>query len=114
MIGPRSASTAAFVYLIDYAARLLRPVSIVWRLGEEGLRVIEQVYPARIKGKHVPTMPHPPFGRPERILFHVGTSAIFVAVDIDTLHREACRTHRVIEFAHQMGDFIAVGEPLMR
>ena len=36
-----AASTAAFIYLIDYAARLLRPVSIVWRLGEEGLKVIE-------------------------------------------------------------------------
>ena len=44
--------TVAFIYLIDYAARLLRPVSIVWRLGEEGLSVIEQVYPSKIKGKH--------------------------------------------------------------
>jgi hypothetical protein len=31
-----AASTVAFIYLIDYAARLLRPVSIVWRLGEPG------------------------------------------------------------------------------
>src|SRR6476469_8845713 len=37
-------STVAFIYLIDYAARLLRPVAIVWRLGQEGLAVIEQVY----------------------------------------------------------------------
>ena len=106
------ASTVAFIYLIDYAARLLRPVSIVWRLGEEGLKVIQQVYPARIKGKHVPTVPHPPFGPPDRILVHIGTSAIIVAVDIDSLRREAEHTGGVIEFAHQIGDFIAVGEPL--
>ena len=44
-------STVAFIYLIDYAARLLRPVSIVWRLGEEGLPVIEQVYPCEDQRK---------------------------------------------------------------
>ena len=38
-------SIAAFLYLIDYAARLLRPVSIIWRVGEQGRAVIEQVYP---------------------------------------------------------------------
>jgi len=42
------ASTVAFIYLIDYAARLLRPVSIVWRIGQEGLAVIEGVYPDKI------------------------------------------------------------------
>jgi uncharacterized membrane protein len=31
--GLAAASTVAFIYRIDYAARLLRPVSIVWRLG---------------------------------------------------------------------------------
>ena len=30
-------SIGAFLYLMDYAARLLRPISIVWRLGEAGL-----------------------------------------------------------------------------
>jgi uncharacterized membrane protein len=33
-------STVAFLFLIDYAARMLRPVAIVWRVGELGLRVI--------------------------------------------------------------------------
>ena len=42
-------SIAAFLYLIDYAARLLRPVSIVWRVGEEGRAVIESVYPEPAK-----------------------------------------------------------------
>lgn len=30
------ASIMAFLFLIDYAARLLRPVSILWRVGEKG------------------------------------------------------------------------------
>jgi uncharacterized membrane protein len=43
------ASVMAFLFLIDYAARLLRPVSILWRVGEEGLAVIESVYPKPIR-----------------------------------------------------------------
>src|SRR6516165_2461891 len=35
----------AFLFLIDYAARMLRPVSLVRRVGEYGLEVIKGVYP---------------------------------------------------------------------
>jgi len=106
-------SIAAFLYLIDYAARLLRPVSIVWRVGESGLAVIEQVYPDKIKGTHRPTAPTPSPGTPARTIPHEGKSAIILAVDLDALVLEARRTGGIIEFAHQVGDFVAVGEPLM-
>ena len=33
-------SIAMFLFLIDYAARLLRPVTILGRVGDEGLKVI--------------------------------------------------------------------------
>src|SRR5689334_4011153 len=39
------ACLATFLFLIDYAARMLRPVSLVRRIGEEGLAVIRSVYP---------------------------------------------------------------------
>jgi uncharacterized membrane protein len=35
---------ASFLFLIDYAARLLRPISILTHVGNDGLRVIESVY----------------------------------------------------------------------
>lgn len=35
----------ASLFPIDYAARLLRPVSIVWRISKDGLAVIENLYP---------------------------------------------------------------------
>ena len=38
-------SLVVFLYLIDYAARLLRPVSIVQRVGKSGIAVIQSVYP---------------------------------------------------------------------
>jgi hypothetical protein len=34
------ACMAAFLYLIDYTARLLRPISIVWRIAEKGINVV--------------------------------------------------------------------------
>jgi len=37
------ACMATFLFLIDYAARMLRPVSVVARVGNEGLAVIESV-----------------------------------------------------------------------
>lgn len=106
------ASVASFLYLIDYAARLLRPVSIVWRLGEDGLSVLEDVYPARIKGLHKPSPPLPPMGPAGREIAHRGKSAIVLAVDLDTLTKQAERTDGVIEFAHRVGDFVATDEPL--
>jgi uncharacterized membrane protein len=36
---------AAFLYLIDYAARLLRPISVLTQVGNVGLGVIADVYP---------------------------------------------------------------------
>ena len=106
------ASTVAFIYLIDYAARLLRPVSIVWRLGEEGLKVIEQVYPSKIDGAHIPSARRAPMGAPDGTINHRGVSEIILAVDLEVLRREAERTDGVIEFCHQVGNFVAVGEPL--
>jgi uncharacterized membrane protein len=107
-----AASIVAFIYLIDYAARLLRPVSIVWRLGQEGLAVIEQVYPAKVKGPHTPSRLMAPLPPPARTILHKGASAIILAVDLETLQREAERTRGVIEFAHQVGNFLSVDEPL--
>jgi uncharacterized membrane protein len=105
-------STVAFIYLIDYAARLLRPVTIVWRLGEEGLSVIEQVYPVKIRGVHEPSAPPPSLGPADRTIFHHGKSGIVLAVDKATLLAEAERTGGIIEFNHQVGNFLSVDEPL--
>jgi uncharacterized membrane protein len=107
-------SIGAFLYLMDYAARLLRPVSIVWRLGEAGLKVIEDVYRSRIKGPHIPSPPLAPLGVPAREIAHSGKSAIILAIHFDTLKREAERTGGIIELVYRVGDFVATGETLFR
>ena len=107
-------STVAFLFLIDYTARLLRPVSIVWRIGEQGIKVIETVYRVAIKDPHVPTMVTPRPDQTPRVIAHQGSSAIVLAVNLRALVAAARAAEGVIEFVHRVGDFVATGEPLFR
>lgn len=102
----------AFLFLIDYAARLLRPVSIVWRVAQEGGKVIEDVYPQLIVDPQPNRRPHDKFGPADRTILHRGTSAIVIAVNLKALVAAAERANCVIELAFRVGDFVAVGEPL--
>ena len=158
-------SIVVFLYLIDYAARLLRPVSIVQRVGQSGIAVIQSVYPelttfprldessgssaspdltvervgaAKIvlagdlkelvaqagrairsvysesttRPRPVESSRRPAF--PERTVAHKGTSGIVLAVDLKGLVRQARHADGMIEFVPQVGDFVAVGEPLFQ
>ena len=102
-------SIVAFLFLIDYAARLLRPVSLVARVGKYGLEVIESVYPEQSsEAQSIATSPQNP--RPvERTILHRGKSAIVVAVNVPALVTEADKAKGVIAFAPQVGDFVGVG-----
>lgn len=103
----------AFLFLIDYSARLLRPVSILAFVAREGLEVIEAVYPDLVGDDGDETGgPADLPASPRRVLLHAGRSQIALAVDLDTLMREARRLRGVIEFAPQVGDFVSVDEPL--
>jgi len=103
---------AAFFYLIDYASRLLRPISILARVGNAGLQVIEDVYPDHSLGPNISESHRHALAVPDHIILHKGTSGIVLAVNIQTLTNEAERLNGVIEFVPQVGDFVAVDEPL--
>ena len=105
-------SFAAFFYLIDYASRLLRPISILVRVGNGGLDVIESVYPDASQEIATKANSFRRSGAPDQIIHHLGTSAIVLAVDLKVLVAEAQKTNCVIEFVPQVGDFVSVGEPL--
>ncbi len=108
------ASMMAFLFLIDYTARLLRPVSIVWRIGELGIDVIEAVYPETIKGMHVPSPDRPQPGNVERTVEHRGKSAIVLAINLEALVAAARNADGTIEFVHRVGDFVSTGDPLFQ
>ena len=103
---------AAFLYLIDYAARLLRPISILTQVGNVGLAVIESVYPDLSRGPGIPPGQRHKLDPPQRVISHHGTSGIILAANLDTLRTAAERANGVIELVPQVGDFVAVDEPL--
>jgi uncharacterized membrane protein len=104
---------AAFLYLIDYAARALRPASIVARVSDLGLTVIESVYPTATRATDQSSSPpRQRLGQPNRSVYHRGRSGIVLAVNLDVLVVEARRLDGIIEFVPQVGDFVTVGDPI--
>src|SRR5262249_706914 len=73
----------AFLFLIDYAARLLRPISIVALVGKAGLAVIESVYPDPSLGPNRPHSQRYKLGTPDRTILHRGSSEIVLAANMD-------------------------------
>ncbi|MBB5571791.1 MULTISPECIES: DUF2254 domain-containing protein [Rhizobium] len=108
-------SIAAFLYLIDYAARLLRPVSIVLRVSEQGRAVIEDVFPTMAtREADAATRDPRPSTRPDKTILYKGRPAIIVAINKSALLKLAEKTQSVIELVPRIGDFVASGEPLFR
>jgi uncharacterized membrane protein len=106
-------SIVVFLYLIDYAARFLRPVSIVQNVGRSGIAVIQSVYPeSTTRPRSVESFRKP--ASPDRTVASAGTSGIVLAVDLDGLVAQARHANGIIEFVPQVGDFVAVDEPLFR
>ncbi|MBI5319205.1 DUF2254 domain-containing protein [Bradyrhizobium sp.] len=103
----------AFLYLIDYASRLLRPISIVGLVGKSGLAVIANSYPglnpngteARFRNTRK---------SPVRTVSHEGASEIVLAVSLPHLIKLAEHSNGVIELVPQVGDFVATDEPLFK
>ncbi len=107
------ACIATFLFLIDYAARLLRPVAVVARVGDVGTAMIDAVYPdpaTALPPEEVVLHEEP--GAPSRTVDHPRTSEIVLAVDIPTLVALARLHDGLIEFLPQVGDFVAADEPL--
>ena len=105
-------SVVVFLYLIDYAARFLRPVSIVQRVGESGIAVIKNLYPEPTTGTR-----DSGFTRresPHRTVTHSGTSSVLLALNLEDLLAEAQRADVIIEIVPEVGDFIATDDPLFR
>jgi len=109
------ACIADFLFLIDYAARLLRPVNVLAAVAEQGITVIESVYPLGVTAEpgrgwalHSKDWP----GSTRRVA-HEGTSSILLAADVATLVRLAQSSQGLIEVIPQIGDFVAVDDPLL-
>jgi uncharacterized membrane protein len=128
------ASLIAFLLLIDYSAKLLRPVSLVSRIGKAGLQVIASVYPEPTRGVE-PTATggirrwsplswvfrgetvraatdSAQRGAPDRTIVYRGRSGVLLAVNVEALVAAARRAGVVVELVPQVGDFVATDEHL--
>jgi uncharacterized membrane protein len=109
-------SIALFLFLVDYALKALRPVSVVGRVAAEGFKVVEDVYPHRVGtdvGQRRSKLAAKP-GPAERTIHHEGNSAVLIAADFTWLSAAGIRARGLIELVPRVGEFIAVGEPLFR
>ena len=106
-------SIVTFLFLIDYAARMLRPVSIVARVGQSGLAVIRSVYPEQTARPGTIDSPRE-LPTPDRIVVHAGASGAVLAVNLKALVAQARQAGGIIEFVPQVGDFLAPDEALFR
>jgi uncharacterized membrane protein len=107
------ASMVVFLFLIDYAARLLRPVSILTRVGNQGVQVIQSMYPTLYLDGDDDLSSPVPLSAPARVFRHSGEAGIVLAVDREALLGEAGRTDGLIECVPHVGDFVANDEPLL-
>jgi uncharacterized membrane protein len=106
-------SLMVFLYLIDYAARFLRPVSIVEKVGKFGVEVIQNVYPNKTERPR-PGVPPARLGSPERVVINVGGPGVVLAIDLQGLIERARVASGIVEFVPHVGDFVAVDQPLLR
>jgi uncharacterized membrane protein len=79
------ASVTAFLFLIDYTARFLRPIKIVWHLGEQGVQVIESDYLTLFCNHDSPSGEREALGSDYSVVEHRGTSGFVVAVNVRAL-----------------------------
>jgi uncharacterized membrane protein len=105
-------SFAVFLFLIDYASRLLRPISILTHVADDGLAVVESVYPLPTEGPSPLGHVSKPKSPVSQTVLHQGRSGIILAVAVDRLLMHAEVLGGIIELAPQVGDFVAVNEPL--
>jgi len=107
------ACIANFLFLIDYAARLLRPVSVVASLGNDGELVVMAVYPEpTVYAAEEAAVLLAEMGRPARTVVYEARAGIVLAIDLTTVVALARRHGGVIELIPQVGDFVAAAEPL--
>lgn len=107
-------SIGAFLYLVDYMMRTLRPAGILGKVGVESTAVIESMYPHPLAGSEdLPSEDATlPAAEVSRTVSYQGKSGILQAVDGPGLMQRARRNRCTIRLVPQVGDFVTNGEPL--
>jgi uncharacterized membrane protein len=109
------ACLGAFLYMLDHVGKALRPSGALWNVARLGRQVIESVYPRRFNdmSKSVIQPVQILEGPPTRTITST-CDGVILAFDIQGLVALAQQHDCVLELAPQVGDFVAVGDPLFQ
>ena len=107
-------SLALFIVFTDTVGKMLRPSSALRRVGIAGREVIRSVYPSlRTAEISIPSPPKISHALKLRVVPNDEDGAV-LAFDLSGLITKATRSNCIIELVPQVGDFIAIGDPLLR
>jgi uncharacterized membrane protein len=106
---------AIFLYMIDHVGKSLRPISLMNLVGNQGQKVLIDVYP-NTPGK---TEDSENLSSPLETQLSLRTvetrhTGVILAFDIAGVAELARRNNCLIEFIPQVGDFVTFGDPLFR
>jgi uncharacterized membrane protein len=109
------ASLGIFIYLVQRIGEAFRPGTVMTTVAAETRDVIDLMYPNPFTpqgGEHAALSLDT--SRPDRVIVQRKTSGVVLAFDAVGLAALATRAGCVVELVPQVGDFLAVGEPLFR
>jgi uncharacterized membrane protein len=107
-------SLAVFLFMIDHVGKALRPSGALRATAWLGRRVIEDVYRRRLADPSVPNSGsgEVPVGEP--MITVSSQDGVLMAFDIEGLVGLAEKHDCIIAMVPQVGDCVAVGDPLFR
>jgi uncharacterized membrane protein len=109
------ASLGVFIYLVQRIGESFRPGTVMTTVAAETRGVLETMYPETFSpegGDHASLSLGT--GRPAREIVQRKGSGVVLAFDAEGLRDLATRAGCVVELVPQVGDFLAVGDPLFR
>jgi uncharacterized membrane protein len=106
---------ALFLLFVDGMGKMLRPSTALRSVALMGREVVGSVYPRRLAdGPDAPPQPIKCLeGEPERVVFSEEDGAV-LAFDLKGLVSLAGRADCLVELVPEVGDHVAVGDPLFR
>jgi uncharacterized membrane protein len=109
------ACLAVFLILIDHVGKTLRPSGALWKVAYLGRACIAGVYPRRLGDRPATaTAAIAVPGGPPSATIPSNRDGVVLAFDVPGLVALAQRADCVIELVPQVGDFVALGDPLFR
>ncbi|HKQ47935.1 MAG TPA: DUF2254 domain-containing protein [Phycisphaerae bacterium] len=106
-------SVAFFVYMIDHVGKFLRPSGVLRIVASLGRQVIRDIYPQPFEESEAKTSEPGGAGEATRTIISTKTGVV-LAVNVRGLVSLAQRHNCLIELVPQVGEFIALEEPLFR